>query len=208
MIGGSGANSFNINNTADVVQAQAGAAGNTLYSSVSFTAPDNVGALYLTGTASLTAVANSGTIALYANSGNDTLIGGSGITHLNGGAGSDTLIAGTGVTMLAGGGGADKFVFRSTADTGTVSHPNIISDFVSGQDVIDLSAIAHTALGSGHSLSFIGTSGFTHVAGQVDYHMASGGLQIEGDLNGDGVADFSLLLSHTASITSHDLVLG
>jgi serralysin len=110
--------------------------------------------------------------------------------------------------VMNAGAGADTFVFQSVADTGTVSHPDIITGFTSGQDVIDLSAIAHTALGAGHSLTFLGSGAFTHVAGQVDYILTSSGLTIQGDLNGDGVADFSLLLSHTTAIAGHDLVLG
>lgn len=68
---------------------------------------------------------------LTARSGHDTLVGG---------AGNDTLIASPGQDTLTGGGGDDTFVFSSLKDV-KVSAPDTITDFVAGQDVIDISAL-------------------------------------------------------------------
>src|SRR5205823_5801449 len=53
LIGGSGSNTFKINESGDVVIAQAGAAQNTILTTVSFVAPANVQSLTATGAASV-----------------------------------------------------------------------------------------------------------------------------------------------------------
>jgi Ca2+-binding RTX toxin-like protein len=131
LVGGVGNDTFVVNNTADVVQAQSGAVLNTILSSVSYTASANVQDLFLTGTANLTATGNSGNDLIIANSGNDTLIGGAGTNVLEGGAGADTLKELTGKGALLGGAGNDTI----TGGTGV--------DFIdggSGNDAIHLGA--------------------------------------------------------------------
>jgi Ca2+-binding RTX toxin-like protein len=54
--------------------------------------------------------------------------------------GNDTLIGGPGNDTLTGGSGNDTFVFSALSDT-AVSAPDTITDFTSGKDKIDLSAI-------------------------------------------------------------------
>jgi len=77
-----------------------------------------------------------------------TLTGGAGADVLTGGAGADILKGGAGQDTLTGGAGNDAFVFGALADT-AVAHPDTITDFVSGQDRIDVSAIdPHFHLGS------------------------------------------------------------
>jgi Ca2+-binding RTX toxin-like protein len=123
--GGAGNDVFVINNTADVVTAVAGTNVNTIQSSVSYTAPTNVQDLFLTGSGTVTATANSGNDLLIGNSGTDTLTGGSGVDVLEagsgadvlkdtgganamiGGAGNDTMTGGTGASFLVGGAGND-----------------------------------------------------------------------------------------------------
>jgi hypothetical protein len=58
---------------------------------------------------------------------------------LSGGAGADTLFAGSASDILTGGAGADRFVFTQCGD------PGRITDFTSGEDLIDLSALTATA---------------------------------------------------------------
>ena len=92
---------FVVNNTADVVQAMS-AGGNTVQTSVDYTAPDNVQNLTGTGSADITLTGNNLGDVITANSGNDTLIGGTGNDTLVGGAGLDTfsLDYGTGVDTV------------------------------------------------------------------------------------------------------------
>jgi len=118
LVGGTGNDTFVVKNINDVVQAQStGSNTNTIQSSVSYTASDNVQNLMGTGSAaiSLTGNQNSNEV-ITANYGNDTLIGGGGNDTLVAGIGNDWLVAGSGLVTLVGGSGNDTFVVNNTAD--------------------------------------------------------------------------------------------
>ncbi len=84
--------------------------------------------------------AGSGNDTVKGNDGDDTIYGGSGNDTINGNNGCDTIIGGYGADYLTGGNGDDRFVFLSTADSNAARF-DIVSDFRSGSDRIDLSAI-------------------------------------------------------------------
>lgn len=115
-----------------------------------------------------------------------------------GGQGNDQLFGGSGNDRLSGGGGADVFVFATAAEAGTLALHDTISDFTHLSDRLDLSAIQVGQV-------FIGAAGFSNVAGQVRYNIASG--RLTGDPNGDGVADYAIELTNNAAITGADLIL-
>jgi Ca2+-binding RTX toxin-like protein len=145
---------------------------------------------------------------LYGLDGNDTLHGGIGADYLAGGNGADTLDGGTGRDVTSGGAGNDVFAFadgdfggatRATADR--------ITDFVSGQDKIDLSAVdANTLVGGDQGFSFVGTAAFSHTAGELHYEQISGSTYVSGDTNGDGIADFMIKLDGLHALTGTDFV--
>lgn len=121
------------------------------------------------------------------------LTGSDAANRLTGGYGDDRLAGGRGADVLTGGLGADVFVFaqrdslRSAAD--------LITDFTSGQDRIDLSAIdADTGLAGDQAFAFVGSAGFSGAAGELRLAMVGGALQLQGDMTGDGAADFALRL--------------
>ena len=68
--------------------------------------------------------------------GADIINGGAGADIINGGAGADIINGGAGVDTLTGGGGVDTFAF------GAMPGDDAITDFVSGTDMVDLSALA------------------------------------------------------------------
>lgn len=72
--------------------------------------------------------------------GNDVLNGKSGDDLLDGGWGDDTLTGGLGSDKMAGGLGSDTFVF-SELDSAVGTLRDVITDFISGTDKIDLSKI-------------------------------------------------------------------
>ena len=139
----------------------------------------------------------SGNDTLIGASGNDLLDGGSGDDLLEGGSGSDTLIGGAGFDQLVGGSGADVFVFASAAHIGMGSGRDVIADFTSGVDRIDLSALATT---------FNGTAGFL-AEGQASFFYLAESALLMGDQNGDGVSDWTLELSGTPTVTEGDFLL-
>ena len=99
---------------------------------------------YTGGTGADSVVAGSGRSTILGGGGFDTIIGGSGMMKADGGDGGDLLIGGSYRDTLTGGAGGDIFRFASTASGGT----HIVTDFVQGEDKIDLS-------GGGYSLADI-----------------------------------------------------
>ncbi len=72
--------------------------------------------------------------------GNDTIFGKSGNDILRGQEGNDILNGGIGADILSGGEGNDIFVYSNPIDS-TATSFDLITDFVSGTDKIDLSAL-------------------------------------------------------------------
>jgi hypothetical protein len=148
---------------------------------------------------------NDGFDVLYGFAGNDTLYGGEG---------GDLLYGGTGKDQLSGGKDNDTFRFASTADTGVTSASrDEIRDFENGLDLIDLSHIdANTATkGVNDAFTYIGTNvAFTKTTGELRAYWTANGQIIEGDVNGDGRADFSIELTdadHSIALDTSDFLL-
>lgn len=86
----------------------------------------------------------SGNDRIKGNDGDDTIYGGSGRDTIDGGYGCDTIIGGYGADHLTGGKGNDSFVFLSAADS-RAGRFDVISDFKSGSDRIDVTALGALA---------------------------------------------------------------
>nr|NUR37271.1 hypothetical protein [Sphingomonas sp.] len=99
---------------------------------------------------------SSGTI-VDAGDGTDILFGGSGADRLTGGLGTDYISGGGGADELTGGAGSDLFVYSATPES-TAAAPDVIKDFQTGVDKIDLSALAPS------SVTFTTNGAFTDVA--------------------------------------------
>jgi serralysin len=134
---------------------------------------------------------------LRGNDGDDYLLGGSGADTLRGNLGDDTLLGGSDIDLLTGGDGADHFVWQSLSEMGDSLANDRVTDFRSGLDQIDVSAIA--------GLTFVGNAAFTNVAGQLRCAKGAGQLQI--DQNGDGVVDFFIQLTPGKVFVADDLIL-
>jgi len=71
--------------------------------------------------------------------GNDTIVGGTSTDELEGGAGNDSITGYTGADTITGGAGNDKFVFSDATDgSNYTGGADVLSDFTSGSDVIQL----------------------------------------------------------------------
>ena len=151
----------------------------------------------------------SGSDYLEGDAGADILLGGAGRDFLYGDGGNDKVRGGAGTDDLYGGTGADRFVFddhefggmsRSTAD--------YIGDFNHSEgDRIDLHLVDAVAGGADNAFDFIGSHGFTGVAGQLRYFLSDGDTFVQGDTNGDGLADFLIFLDGSHSLVAGDFVL-
>ncbi|GEO16342.1 hypothetical protein [Microvirga aerophila] len=141
-------------------------------------------------------------------SGADTFFGSSRSDAIQGFGGDDTIHGRGGADILAGGSGRDTFVFKSTTHSGTsVETADIILDFTSS-DRIDLSAIdANTNASKNQAFTFIGAKDFTNKAGQLRYKMFGSESVVEGDVNGDGQADFSILFDDRISFKKDYFIL-
>ena len=144
----------------------------------------------------------SGDDSLSGRGGNDVLFGGNGDDVLQGDAGDDILNGGLDRDILWGGEGVDIFEFLDVAESGIGSSRDVIKDFEQGVDLIDLAAMGATSFSTG---------GFTSTAGEVTYKLIGGGTKtvIEYDHNGDGAADFQILMTNGGfTMTADDFVLG
>lgn len=119
---------------------------------------------------------------------------GAGNDTLTGGAGNDLFYGRLGQDVMTGGGGNDSFYFRALAEsaTGAMDH---ITDFNSG-DHIDLSTIDASTTHSGNdAFAFIGEAAFSNVAGELRVVGAGSDWTIQGDVDGDGIADISIAVT-------------
>ena len=155
------------------------------------------------------AIGGAGNDTLIANDFGCTLTGGGGDDVLTGGAGIDRLVGGTGVDTMNGGGGADTFVFAFGDSSAASGQHDRINGFIAGVDRIDLSGIDAIAASGAHELfRFIGTSAFSGTAGELNYFYNSslGVTVVQGDANGDRVADFAIDLVGNIALSSGDLI--
>jgi len=164
---------------ADIIAAETGVAG------IGTTSHDNLSIAY--GTVIENAIGSSERDLLVGNDVDNVLTGNAGDDVLIGNLGDDTLLGGEGADELTGGEGADLFVFQDTGSTDT------ITDFVSGDDRIDLSSFDFT---------YVGEDAFSNTAGEL--RVENGMLM--GDIDGDGVGDLFIDVQGDP-IVMNDLVL-
>lgn len=131
----------------------------------------------------------------------DYLVGNDVDNILKGNGGDDVLNGLGGDDQLWGGAGADTFCFFDN------SGRDVIRDFLSGTDKIDLREIdADTGTAGDQAFTFIGAHGFDGTAGELRSYFSHGTQWLAGDVDGDGVADFTIDLGHAHVVTS-DLFL-
>lgn len=134
-------------------------------------------------------------VSLHGRGGDDQLNGGR-EDSLYGGGGDDVLIGGTMRDLLVGGEGADRFVWHDISDS-TAEAPDTVVGFESGVDIIDF-ASSDTGY-----YSWIGSAAFSGTAGEL----RANAHRIEGDRDGDGVADLAILLKDGDNVQETDVLL-
>ena len=160
--------------------------------------------------------ASAGNDVVQGGDGNDSVSGGDGDDRLFGGDGDDRLVGSSGNDILGGGDGADKltgssgrdiFIFTdSELGTTKLGEHDVITDFQQGTDKIDISALYDG--GTYNGLKNGALSGTVANAYKVGYYSASGKTWLEGDVTGDGVADWVIEMSGSYKLKGSDLVVG
>ncbi len=192
MIGGTGNNSYWVDNTHDIVKENAGGGTwDNVYASVSHTLGANVENLTLTGSAAIYGKGNGLDNHIFGNSGNNTLVGYGGDDRLFGGAGADTMIGGIGNDEYGVDQGGD--VVTENADEGTDSVRSKINYTLGANvEILFLDAAGGAINGAGNSLdNGIGGNAASNIL------MGLGG---DDDLDGGGGAD--TMIGESATTTT------
>ena len=128
---------------------------------------------------------------------------GNGGSELNGQNGDDTLQDGLGRDIFMGGQGADTFSF-SQLQNGALRLGEVLDFSAARGDKIDVSKIDANVLVAGNqTFNFIGDQAFHNSAGELRFSQRL----LQGDLNGDGKADFEIKLVGVLELQDKDILL-
>jgi Ca2+-binding RTX toxin-like protein len=221
MTGGLGHDLYILESIGDVIMELASQGNDTVQSSVGVTLGANLDALVLTGQAAIAGTGNglanliignvganrlsggAGADTLSGEGGKDTLLGGTGDDHLNGGDGDDLLLGEPGLDTLTGDGGADLFRFG-----GPDGGADLITDFVGGQDRIELSRAGFGGvlpLGALSPVFFAEAESATAAGPQLIYQPVSGVLQWDRDGTGAAAAVTIAILAGAPALSAGDM---
>ena len=148
---------------------------------------------------------------LNGDAGVDTLNGDAGADRLNGGDANDMLRGGAGRDVLSGGLGADRFIWDDGEFglSSTVGADLIIDFSVAEGDKIDLALVDAnaTSAATDEAFTFIGSAAFSGIAGQLRFEVIAGNTYVQGDTNGDSVADLWIGLTGTPALLASHFML-
>jgi Ca2+-binding RTX toxin-like protein len=145
---------------------------------------------------------NAGANTFDGNGGDDFLFSFAGNDVLDGGAGNDLIFGGAGKDVLSGGTGNDTFLFTNATDTGkTAATRDHITDFNTNSagndaDVLNFSLMDADPTAPGNqAFVFDGPNvNFTGTHGELRDYVTATGYIVDGDLNGDKIAVFSIAI--------------
>ncbi|MDX2259104.1 MAG: calcium-binding protein [Hyphomicrobiaceae bacterium] len=219
LAGNGGNDTYIVDSAGDTVTELAGEGTDIVRSTVTFTLGPDVEHLTLLGSTGIGGTGNGGANTLTGNAvgnvlrgggGNDTILGGLGNDTLFGDAGNDVLTGGANKDTMTGGAGLDDFDFNTVAEIGRGGTRDRIMDFRHNQDDIDLRTIdANGAAAGNTAFKFLAAKGaaFTGVKGQIHWFHQAGKTIIEGDIDGNRVADFQIELVGLKTLTAGDFLL-
>ncbi|MGL4964812.1 MAG: calcium-binding protein [Inquilinus sp.] len=201
LIGNFGDDTYIVDNAGDSITEYSASDGtDTIYSSVSYTLPQYVERLILTGGFNLSATGGGDADTLIGNAGANTLTGNAGADLLSGGDGNDVLRGGAGMDVLDGGNGVDFVTYTEggvavtvNLATGVGSGGNAQGDSYgsienvngsTGNDTIIGNASANVLNGWAGKDTLTGGGGADHFAFSSIAHSVVGA-------NADRITDFS-----------------
>jgi Ca2+-binding RTX toxin-like protein len=153
----------------------------------------------------------------------DFLSGDGNDNRLEGRGGSDYLIGCRGKDTLVGGSGSDTFVFQGADSTGgpiidsTTASPDVITDFVRGQDKVDLTNFSNMKLSGASNATYVsqfkwyGAMGSNAIPmGYAGYRVTSTGVDLYANpygLNGNTTPEVRISLSGLTALSAADVLL-
>lgn len=217
MLGGAGNDMYIVDNALDRVfetttRSSGIDAGGTdiVKAAVSFRLGNFVEKLMLTGAAASNGTGNGLDNLILGNTGANALAGGAGADSLIGGAGDDLLVGGGGKDILTGGAGLDTFDYNAAADSGVSALTrDVIKDFVSADDTIDLSNIDANPLVAGNQAFMYAGSGTWGAdgTGKLRFDVVTGGVILYGSTDEDLDPEFAIYLAGVDALEAGDLIL-
>ncbi len=204
MEGGTGNDTYTVNNAAATLIEAVGEGTDTVRSQISWSLDDNFENLTLLGAGNLNGTGNDIINTLTGNRGNNVLDGKSSNDRLIGNDGDDVLIGGAGADTVTGGNGNDRFVFNAISEGG-----DRITDFTANSDQIAVSA---AGFGAGLSVGTLLASQFaigtmTTTDQRFLYETSTGSLFF--DSNGSAADGRTRIATLTTkpSISANDIVV-
>ncbi len=182
---------------------------------LSVSASSSLGAIRGTGNSLVNVIeGNSLNNLINGLGGSDVLRGGDGNDRINGGVGADQMFGDLGNDVLYGGAGSDSMDGGRGDDRYLFIQTDVNRDWVDSvrfglgeSDRIDLRRIDAIAGGANDAFTFIGGDAFSGTAGELRAVLVGTWLDhvnplqpsgerfmVSGDTNGDGVADFSIIV--------------
>jgi Ca2+-binding RTX toxin-like protein len=130
----------------------------------------------------------------------ENAIGGGGDDRMSGNEADNILIGGAGADNLTGGGGWNTFKYNAASDS-TRERADLLMDFTTGKDKIDLSQMSKSA---GVDLNFVDK--YTGKAGDtiIKFNTVTGRYLLAVDLTGGGKTEF--LIKSTRIISPEDVI--
>ena len=199
MVGGLGNDTYYVDDTGDVVTEVAPSAAeiDTVISSVSRVLGNYQEWLTLTGTAAIDGTGNRS---------DNVLVGNIAANVLNGGMGNDVLAGGRGNDTLTGGAGLDTFRFTTLPHS--TANVDIVNDFLSADDRIELDDAAFTGIGPVGALAasrfYIGAAAHD-ATDRIVYNQAAGKLYFDADGSGAGSQVLFATVTPGTALTVNDL---
>ena len=222
---GGGDDSITVGNDSDFDVFDGGAGNDTLFSSLG-AAVFNLGtkAVSFAGhdyaANAITRVSDSAVVGsvkyfevVVGGTGNDAMFGTTVAETLIGSDGDDVIVGGGGGDQLDGGSGVNTYVYLALTDSGnTKATRDTILHFSNAGptagDKIDVHAIdANSKAPLDQDFSFIGPNGVFTAAGQIRTYFDGTNTLVQGDVNGDGKADFTIAVVGAQNLTADDFVL-
>ena len=141
--------------------------------------------------------------------GNDRVTGRAGDDTLMGQAGIDKLYGNAGQDIMTGGAGNDRFIyFRLTDSKAGAESRDIITDFNTNGDRIEISRLdADATRGGNQRFEFIRFDQFSGTAGELRFGREGTNTVIQADTDGDAQADFEIEITGFVGLQAEDFLL-